>query len=90
MRSFPASPGPECQSEYTWPKKRDRLDKYLVFNMAQVNSDTNLECEAEKLLESAILANLEMTPEGRIEAHEHARELMLDLQAAGRERGSGK
>jgi hypothetical protein len=37
-----------------------------------------------KLLESAIALNLEMTPEERIEAHENARQLMADLQEAGK------
>ena len=39
--------------------------------------------DSEKLLESAIDANLKMTPEERIEAHENARQLMVDLQQAG-------
>lgn len=53
--------------------------------MAQTNStQSQFEIESERLLEAAIASNLELTPEERIDAHEHARELMLDLQAAGR------
>ena len=40
--------------------------------------------DSDKLLESAILSNLAMTPEARIEAHENARQLMLDLLEAGK------
>ncbi len=40
--------------------------------------------DSTKLLESAIIANLELTPEERIEAHENARQLAMDLQEAGR------
>ena len=43
-----------------------------------------LSAESDKLLESAIISNLRMTPEQRIEAHENARELMLDLIEAGK------
>lgn len=55
------------------------------------NVDQELTADSEKLLESAIISNLEMTPEERIEAHENARCLMMDLQTAGkvlREAGS--
>ena len=45
---------------------------------------TQLAEDSEKLLESAILYNLRLTPEQRIEAHENARQLMLDLLEAGR------
>ena len=41
--------------------------------------------DSEKLLESAIESNLQMTYENRIEAHENARELLIDLQKAGEE-----
>ena len=40
--------------------------------------------ESLALLDSAITLNLEMTPEQRIDAHENARVLMLDLAEAGR------
>ncbi len=40
--------------------------------------------DSAKLLESAIISNLELTPEERIEAHENARQLMADLQEAGK------
>ena len=49
-----------------------------ISNTAQFAED------AEKLLEAAILSNLEMTPEERIEAHEGARQLMVDLREAGK------
>ncbi len=49
-----------------------------TFNQVQLAEDS------ERLLESAILLNLRMTPEQRIEAHENARQLMLDLMEAGR------
>lgn len=49
-----------------------------TFNQAQLAEDS------DRLLESAILLNLRMTPEQRIEAHENARQLMLDLMEAGR------
>jgi hypothetical protein len=39
--------------------------------------------DSVKLRESAIASNLEMTPEERIEAHENARQLMMDLREAG-------
>ena len=47
--------------------------------MMEENSPIN----QEKLLESAIEANLKMTHEERIEAHEKALELLVDLQKAG-------
>jgi hypothetical protein len=47
-------------------------------------SGSQLATDSDKLLESAIIANLEMTAEERIEAHEKARELMVDLQDAGK------
>lgn len=37
------------------------------------------------LLESAIESNLKMSYEARIEAHENARQLMIDLKLAGEE-----
>lgn len=40
--------------------------------------------DSDKLLESAIISNLKMTPEQRIEAHENARQLMHDLIEAGK------
>ncbi len=40
--------------------------------------------DSEKLLESAILYNLRLTPDQRVEAHENARQLMLDLMEAGK------
>ena len=40
---------------------------------------------SDKLFESAIESKLNMTPEERIEAHEHARELMMDLRRIGEE-----
>jgi hypothetical protein len=49
-----------------------------TFNQAQLAEDS------EKLLESAILYNLRLTPEQRIDAHENARQLMLDLMEAGK------
>ena len=53
--------------------------------MVQANS-SKLEFaeDSAKLLESAIISNLELTPEERIEAHENARQLMMDLQEAGK------
>jgi hypothetical protein len=50
--------------------------------MAQ--SDSPLAADSEMLLKAAIIANLQMTPEERIDAHENARQLMADLQEAGR------
>ena len=44
-----------------------------------------LAADSDKLLESAIISNLRMTPEQRIEAHENALQLMLDLIDAGKE-----
>ena len=56
-----------------------------VKTMTQTNSSQyQLAEDSIKLLESAIVTNLEMTPEERIEAHENARQLMMDLQAAGK------
>ncbi len=53
--------------------------------MLQVDpSNFQLSEDSAKLLESAIASNLEMTPEERIEAHENARQLMMDLQEAGK------
>jgi hypothetical protein len=46
---------------------------------------TQLVADSDKLLESAIISNLRMTPEQRIEAHENALQLMLDLIKAGKE-----
>lgn len=40
--------------------------------------------DAEKLLESAILSNLMLSYEKRVDAHENARQLMLDLIEAGK------
>jgi hypothetical protein len=52
--------------------------------MASVISTQDLSADAEILLGAAIMINLQMTPEVRIEAHENARQLMADLQEAGR------
>ena len=62
--------------------------------MAQSSSDSEknelaklakeLSEDSERLLESAIISNLKMSPEERIEAHENARVLIEDLQSAGR------
>ena len=41
--------------------------------------------DSQKLLESQIESILEMTYEERIEAHENARQLAVDLQLAGKE-----
>lgn len=52
--------------------------------MAQASSQqSQFSDDSAKLLEAAIISNLEMTPEQRIEAHENARQLMADLQEAG-------
>ena len=52
--------------------------------MTQANSpQSSLAEDSAKLLESAIVANLELTPEERIEAHENARQLAEDLRSAG-------
>ena len=49
-------------------------------------SPTNLQAlESEKLLESAIELNLQMSYESRIEAHESALQLLNDLRQAGEE-----
>jgi hypothetical protein len=40
--------------------------------------------DAERLLEAAIVANLEKSPEARIEAHESSLQLVNDLRAAGK------
>jgi hypothetical protein len=56
-----------------------------TLTMAQANSSKPEFAEdSAKLLESAIASNLELTPEERIEAHENARQLMTDLQSAGK------
>jgi hypothetical protein len=53
--------------------------------MGQFDTNQNQPAlDSEKILESAILSKLKMTPEERIEAHENARQLMLDLQSAGK------
>ena len=44
---------------------------------------TQWDLEAEQLLDSAIEAKLRLTFEQRIDAHENARELMMDLRKAG-------
>jgi hypothetical protein len=53
-------------------------------NMASKTEIQNpLAIDSEKLIESAIESNLQMTYEDRIEAHENARQLLIDLQQAG-------
>jgi hypothetical protein len=42
-----------------------------------------LSVEAEKLFDSAVESRLQMTYEERIEAHENARQLLVDLKRAG-------
>lgn len=39
--------------------------------------------DSEKLMDSALEHNLKMTIEERIEAHENARQLLVDLKQAG-------
>ncbi|MEK7691133.1 MAG: hypothetical protein AAB425_08945 [Bdellovibrionota bacterium] len=46
--------------------------------------ESSIAADSDSLLKSALETNLELTPEQRIEAHENARHLMLDLQAAGK------
>ena len=60
-----------------------KQDNHLKMRPHSANQ-SELDGDSEALLESAILINLEMTPEERIEAHENARQLMADLQEAGR------
>lgn len=50
-----------------------------------ISLQSELAEDSVRLLESAIVANLRMTPEERIEAHENARQLMMDLVEAGKE-----
>jgi len=50
--------------------------------LGQDNAQQKFE-DAERLLESAILIKLQMSVEERIEAHENARQLMIDLFEAG-------
>lgn len=53
--------------------------------MTQISSSNEkLSEDSKKRLESTLSSNLEMTPEERIEAHENARQLMLNLQTAGK------
>ena len=51
--------------------------------MRPISIQSQLDEDAEQLLESAIASNLEMSPEERIDAHENARQLMADLYDAG-------
>ena len=57
-------------------------------NLVTINDPSSAKSQfsddTEKLLESAILSNLMMPYENRIEAHENARQLMLDLMDAGK------
>ena len=46
-------------------------------------AEGKLVTDSRKLLEFAIEANLKMTYENRIDAHENARELLVDLRQAG-------
>jgi len=46
--------------------------------------------DSEKLLLSALLLNLSKTIEERIEAHENSRQLMMELQKAGKELNATK
>lgn len=72
--------------------ERDReLMASIRFEMESRLAALDFEESSKTLLDSAISSNLEMTPEMRIEAHEKARQLMSDLQDAGkrlREAGS--
>ena len=47
--------------------------------------DSHFLVDSQKLLESAVELNLQMTYEERIDAHENSRELMNDLRQAGEE-----
>ncbi len=47
--------------------------------------EQTLQSDSKILLESAIEINLQMSVEKRIEAHENARQLMMDLRQAGQE-----
>lgn len=44
--------------------------------------------DSKNLLESAIETNLKMSYENRIEAHENARQLLIDLRSAGEKNGT--
>jgi hypothetical protein len=48
------------------------------------HSQSQLSEDSNRLLLASILANLKMTPEERIEAHENALQLMTDLAEAGK------
>jgi hypothetical protein len=45
----------------------------------------SISADSEKLLKAAIEFRLVMTYEERVEAHENARQLLVDLKAAGEE-----
>ncbi len=51
--------------------------------MEKLQSEQSFENDAEQLLQSAIISNLKMSYEERIEAHENARQLAEDLRLAG-------
>ncbi len=53
--------------------------------MEKLQSEQSFENDAEQLLQSAIISNLKMSYEERIEAHENARQLAEDLRLAGQE-----
>ena len=50
---------------------------------------TTLDQSQQDLLTSALSESLKLTPEERIEAHEKARQLVIDLQNAGKESRAG-
>lgn len=52
-------------------------------NESQLEGMKQLSADAEKLLESAVESRLQMTYEERINAHENARQLLVDLKQAG-------
>ena len=54
-----------------------------MLSLKKFKSVYEFEKDEELLLESAIITNLKLSYEDRIEAHENARELMEDLRLAG-------
>ena len=52
--------------------------------MKVMNPTPHLDEVQKKLQESAVFERLKLSVEERIEAHENARQLMMDLQEAGK------
>jgi hypothetical protein len=62
-------------------KDNDLYKKLAAEPVFEIESELSL--DLEKFLNSAIESNLRMTYESRIESHENARHLLVDLREAG-------